>query len=307
MKIPFYHTTILTLALAFPATAVAQEAHSELATSVPGQPQMAAGNYTLDAAFDPTGQALTQTAGATAVLKLGFAGQITDPRSLEITVPDVDEGGTAEAGATATLDDGTTVDLPPEAVGWEVLDGPVESITVAGVIRSGQVFEDTAASLRGVWLDIDRTAAFTVINTSGDYFGAVAGDGIDDAWQFLYFDRDGDGALDTEEAEAAQPDADPDGDDQDNRFEFLSDHAPDDPDSFLDIRITGVSSGTVTIELSKVVASTRYTLLGSGDLGVTIPWTEVAPAISGVDQSGYQIQHSSAKRYFYQLRLEPAP
>jgi hypothetical protein len=305
MRIPICRTFILPIALLIHADA--QTVTQTLSTTVEGHPQMSAANYVLDAGFDPTGGAVTQSTGGSIVLKPGFIGQITDPRALVVSTPDLGEGSTAVANTTAILDDETTAVLPPGAITWEALSGPVSAIDPNGMIHPQSVFEDTAASIRGTWLEVAGVGAFTVLNTNDDNVAPVAGDGIDDSWQFLYFDRDGNGALTGIEGDAAQADADSDGDDHDNLFEFLSDHDPIDPASFLDIQITGVASGTVVIELSKIVASTRYTLVGSEDLGIHLPWAIIGRPISGIDQRDYEFLHPSNTRHFYRLLLEPVP
>ena len=298
-------STLALIAFLVPLSqAGAQEIVQTLTSNASGQPQMSGLSYTLDAAFDPVVQVSTK--GGSYELKTGFIGQLTDPRSIEVTVPDAGEGGSTEADATATLDDGTTTSVPNDEVSWEAILGPIVSISPTGVARTGIVIEDSAAEVRGTWLEVSGTGQFTVLNTDDDNVAPVAGDGIDDAWQFLYFDADDDGALAGDEAASAQPGSDPDGDDQDNLFEFLAGYAPDDPDSFLDIRITDISEGTITIELSKVVASTLYTLVGSEDLGTGGPWSTVG-TVSGVDQEDFQFFHPSEVRHFYKLLLERAP
>ena len=302
MRSPFVIAFLTTL---FLYQAAAQSPQQSLSTTAEGQPQMTGGDYTLDATFDPTGQAVGQSASA--VIKLGYAGQITDPRSLKVTASDVAEGGTTSPTATATLDDGTTEEIPTSELSWDLLSGPLSSISLAGVVSATTVFQDTQASVRGSWFGVSDTGEFTVLNHNNDDLGPVAGDGIDDSWQMLYFDGNGDGQLDTAEADDAQASADPDGDQQNNHFEFLADYAPDDGASLLGFQIVSIVDETVTIELSKVVAGTRYTLIGSSDLNTGDPWSEVAAPISGLDQFNFRFQHQGVTRHFYKLVLTPAP
>lgn len=134
---------------------------------------MSGGAYSLDAAFDPTGQAVTS--GTSAIFKMGFAGQITDPRSLEVHSTDVTEGASAASlTAPAILDDETMATIPPESVTWTLVSGPISSIGLAGTVRALNVFQDTEAGVQGTWLTwfgVSDTGMFTVLNNGNDDYG----------------------------------------------------------------------------------------------------------------------------------------
>ena len=276
-----------------------------MATTASGQPRLKGGAYALDAAFDPTGQAVSR--GGAAALRPGYVGQMTDARSLEVTSADVAEEGSTTMAAMATMDDGTATAVPADQVGWGIVSGPLTAVSTGGLVRSTAVYQDTPAGVRGSWSGLVDLGEFTVLNTDDDNVVPVEGDGIDDAWQFLYFDGDADGVLAGGEVVDAGPRADPDGDEQDNLFEFLSGHIPIDGDSLLDIRFVSITGGEVTIELSKVIPTTRYTLVGSADLGLADPWAEIGAPVSGVDQADFQFRHVGSVRYFYTVRLSAAP
>ena len=300
-----FRNTLTLFVAVLSLSAQAQVMTQALPTTVQGQPQMTGGSYTLDAAFDPTGQSVASSAST--VFKMGFVGQITDPRGLEIGSTDVSEGASAPLTATAILDDDTVAPLPADAVTWSLVAGPISSVSLAGVVRSLPVFQDTEASIQGTWFGISEIDVFRVLNDGTDNVAPVAGDGIDDAWQFLYFDSDANGVLTLDEAEGAEPMADPDGDEQNNYYEFLAGYVPTDGNSYLEFGIASIIGDSVTIGLSKFIPTTEYTLLGSSDLSTSDPWSVIGAPISGLSQSNVLIEHISVDHHFYRLRLAPAP
>jgi hypothetical protein len=136
------------------------------------------------------------------------------PTSIVITAPllTVDEGGTCQLGAILVYDDQTTFALPPECITWSVVSGPISTISSAGLITGGAVYQDSAALVRGDFQAFSATAEVTVCNTADDNFGTYANDGIPDVWQVQYFG--------VPPKAMAVPSADPDGDGCNNLQEF---------------------------------------------------------------------------------------
>jgi hypothetical protein len=156
---------------------------------------------------------------ATKVAKHGYIGQLYDISGLSLaaTPTTINEGGTRQLGASSVADDGTTVPVNASQVSWNVVSGPIISISAGGLATAGNVYQNTAATIGGRLQSYSNTLALTVLNIGIDDYGIYAGDGINDAWQVQYF---GEGNPN------ARPLLDPDGDGQNNYFEYFADTNP---------------------------------------------------------------------------------
>lgn len=143
----------------------------------------------------------------------------------------VSEGGTSQLTGTATMDDATTTVLTGSDIAWSVVIGPIASLDSAGIAHAGVVYANTPAAIQGRYLDAAGLGTLTVLETNPDNFGAYGGDGLPDPWQVQFFG--------TENAKAA-PDADPDGDGQNNQFEYAAGLVPTNPASLFVLRIESV-------------------------------------------------------------------
>jgi len=252
--------------------AFAQTAALTTTSFAPGIPQARSANYLVDGALDPSGGVIAISENY--VLKPGYIGQLHDPVSLAVAprFATVDEGASNQFDAVATMDDGSTLPLAAADMAWSILSGPLESISTAGIAQTTVVFMDTPATIRGEFASLSDAAVFTVLDSTPDNFGPVAGDGLDDDWQFEFFDEDDNGSLDPGEASNAGPDSDPDHDRQNNQFEALAGYDPTDPLSFFSFAIDGKSGATADLRLSKVIAGTRYRVQRSLDFGQLDPF-----------------------------------
>jgi hypothetical protein len=172
--------------------------------------------------------------------KAGYLGQLYEVTGLALSsgaeAPEFDEGTTLQLAAWHTLDDATLLALPASAVTWHK-DGsfPLTDIE-AGLATAAAVYQNTATTVSATQGEIpyQLTAELelTVLDILPDNFGSYAGDGLDDDWQYDYFGLNN---LD------AFPGKDPDGDGQDNRFEFTAGLIPTDPLSRFLLRIEPVA------------------------------------------------------------------
>ena len=172
------------------------------------------------------------------IAKHGYIGQLYDlvsGISLSATPATIDEGGTRQLSAARNLDDGTGLALDPATVAWSVLGGPITGINLTGVATAGTVYQNTGASVQGVASGFTASLALTVLNVNIDNFREYAGDTIDDAWQVLYFGLPPNAA--------AGPLLDPDGDGQNNRFEWIAGLMPNDASSAFKLSIVGSAQG----------------------------------------------------------------
>jgi hypothetical protein len=150
----------------------------------------------------------------------GFAGQLIDPVAIVLAaVPaTVDEGGTRQLAATLHYADATTSPLDAGSLVWSVQSGPI-TIDSAGLATGQVVYQDTGAVAQGTYQTFSATQNLTVLDIDQDNYGSYAADGLEDAWQNQYFSAD---------PAKAGPLLDPDGDGQNNLFEFIAGVVPND-------------------------------------------------------------------------------
>jgi hypothetical protein len=149
----------------------------------------------------------------------GYIGQLYDVIRLTVTASPatIDEGATRQLGAIATLDDGTFLTPPANQVAWSILSGPLVSISPSGLATAAIVYQDTPGVVGGVYGQRLGTLVLTVLDINPDNFGFYAGDGLPDWWQVRYFGLNNPDAA---------PAADPDGDRQNNLFEYIAGTVP---------------------------------------------------------------------------------
>lgn len=186
---------------------------------------------------------------AAATARSGYIGQLYEVTGLTLTSasPTVNETTTVQLTASQALDDATFLAVSAASVAWSVQSGPLTGVNTSGVATAGTVYQNTAATAQGVYLGNTGTAGLTVVNTLPDNFGSYAGDGLDDAWQNQYFGLNNPNAA---------PLIDPDGDGQDNLFEFTAGLVPTNPLSRFLLRIEPVAGEPAR---KRLVFSPRWT------------------------------------------------
>lgn len=280
------HRLLLAAAGLLPAALTAAPPASANYT-LPALSLSAAGGLSTSASYRLVSDTGAATGPATApafVAKPGFIGQLYEVTALEVS--DTTGGTLLEATqgqllAAATLDDATALTIAPETVAWSILSGPLTSISTAGIVTAGNVYQNTPAFVQGTFLGGVDTDSLTIRNTGDDDYLLYAADGLPDLWQVGWFG---------EQNPLAAPGADADSDGQDNLFEFLAGYVPTDPASLLAVCATGLGSGTYGMELSRVQPGTRYRFERSSDLvnwhplltldpsAVTTPFSQSLPA-----------------------------
>jgi hypothetical protein len=228
--------------------------------------------------------------------KGGYTGQIYDPVLILPTAapPVILEGASTQLSARAQMDDGTTIARVP--VRWNILSGPVSSITPSGVATANAVFQNTSSTIKATWLGAEGSLTLNVIDSNPDNFGSYAGDGIDDTWQVGYFG---------EENPEAAPTEDPDQDGQNNLLEFLALVDPTDAQSrfLFRIRPTPGLSGSHDIVFGPIAPLRTYTIVYAPDLGEST-WVAL-PDSSGNDAGTERTVTDStqASRRFYKIQI----
>ncbi len=230
------------------------------------------------------------------IVRSGFAGQLYDVKSFAVSATDtnVNEVSTRQLSASSVLDDGTTLAVTPGEVAWAVADGPVHAVGSSGLVTTTNVHADTVATVQGAYRSVVGSLGLLVVNVGADDFGTYADDAVDDAWQVRHF---GEGS-----AEAAAT-ADPDGDEQDNLFEYLAGTGPNDGGSSFRLSVGNVGSGSRELVFSPITAGRTYTLeylaaLGTGGFAPVTPFsTADVGGIRTVTDTG------ADTRRFYRVRI----
>jgi hypothetical protein len=232
--------------------------------------------------------------------KPNYIGQLYDVTSLALAASPatIEEGGTRQLSATATLDDLTTLILAATDVQWSVETGPLDSINASGLAAAGLVFADTPATARGEFQEGSGLLGLLVLDVNPDNFGGYAGDGLNDGWQINFF-----GPPPNPDAD---PNANPDNDPDDNTVEFLTGYDPTDGNSFFTFDVIDRTGTTATLELSKIIPGTRYHIERSTNLGQADPWTEFTnfTTLSEVFDHQRIDPNATGARWFYRILVE---
>jgi hypothetical protein len=212
-----------------------------------GGKRAASASYTNDASAGSIA-GISTVASPVETAKSGYVGQLYEVTGLTVTSasPTVNETATVQLNASQSLDDATFLAVSAASVAWSVQSGPLTGVNTSGVATAGTVYQNTAATAQGVYLGHTGAAGLTVVNTLPDNFGSYAGDGLDDAWQNQYFGLNNPNAA---------PLIDPDGDGQNNSFEFTAGLVPTNPLSRFLLRIEPVAGEPAR---KRLVFSPRY-------------------------------------------------
>ena len=156
--------------------------------------------------------------------KHGYLGQIYDVTDfvLSSTPTSINEGGTLQLAAWQLLDDASFLAVNASAVSWSQPSLPLTGISAGGLATAGLVYQPTPATVQGVYQGRTAMLNLTVLDTIKDNYGSYAGDGVGDDWQVEHFGLDNGQAA---------PGEDPDGDGQNNRFEWIAGLLPTDRQS----------------------------------------------------------------------------
>ena len=231
-----------------------------------GGKKTASSSYSIDASIGGvTGIATVAAPAETA--KTGYIAQLYEVTGLVLNaVPlTIDEEGTRQLAAWQLLDDATFLAVPATSVTCSIVDGPLTSISASGLATAGIVYEETPAHVRGAYAgNTSPPLTLTVLNTNIDNLPGYDNDGIDDKWQKDYFGLPPN--------PIAGPLFDPDGDGQNNLFEFRTGYVPTNASSRFLTRGLGVSGGNFQLELSRVQPGSRYFFQRTTDF---VTWTDI--------------------------------
>ncbi len=262
---PSQHFGVTALLLAFAASAQAGP-RTSTDYNVPADTTDAGGQRTTSAAYTNDGSlggitSISTVAFPAQTAKAGYLGQLTEVAALQLaaTPATVDETATRQLSAAQLLDDDSLNLLAATDVTWSVQSGPLTGIDASGLATAATVYQDTAATAQGDYAGFTGTLGLTVLDSTADNFGSYAGDGLGDDWQFLHFGLNN---------PLAAPLLDPDGDGQNNAFEFTAGLIPTDTLSRFNLSIAPVPGqpGQKDIVFDPIVAGRSYTVMTSPDL-----------------------------------------
>ena len=236
--------TIFLLALFAAAATASAGPRASTNYSVSAESLGGGGVRAQSAAYSIDGSAVGEFgAGANSVVasaayssKAGYVGELYEIVSLSVTAPPsntLNESTSRQLIAAPQADDGTTLAaFNPSTITWSVVNGPITSVSSAGVATAGIVYQTTPATVSGSGQALSGQLTLSILNVNNDDLGSYAGDGIDDAWQVQYFGQNN---------PQASPTADPDGDGHNNSFEFTAGLVPNDPNSRFVLNIQPVA------------------------------------------------------------------
>lgn len=205
---------------------------------------------------------ISTVASPAATAKAGYLGQLTEVTALQLaaTPTTVNETATSQLSAAQLLDDDSLNPLAANDVTWSVMAGPFNGISASGLATAGAVYENTTATAQADYAGVTGILDLTMLNTIADNFGTYADDGLDDEWQFGFFGLDN---------PLAGPLLDPDGDGQNNAFEFTAGLVPTNALSFFSFSVgpDPDNPGQTQIVFDPIVFGRNYTVMTSPDLG----------------------------------------
>lgn len=283
-------THIILAALLAPAFAFGQTTQIANPAIVSGGHATSA-NYTLDSAIDPLASAPATSASYTN--RPGFVGQLYEVTALTLTaVPSttVNESGTTQVAAGATLDDGTLLVPNPQQVQWAVVSGPVTSIAADGTATAGTVSVDTPATVSGTYLGKTSQLVLTVRNVPTDDFAS---------WQV---DNFGPGAATNPLAAAT---ADPDNDGQANLMEYLGGTNPNLATSVFAVRLAPVAGqpSQKAVVFGPVTTGRTYRVLASATLAAA-SWADISGPLTGTSGTvTFTDTAATGARKFYRVQI----
>lgn len=249
----------------------------------------AGGNRATSASYTNDGSAglvagISTLALPAGTAKGGYIGQLFDVVGFTVNASPltVDEGETRQVSGAELLDDATLLAVDAATVAWGIINGPLADISASGLATAGLVFQDTSATVEGTFGEFTGTLDLTVLDNIPDNFGDYAGDAVGDDWQVQYFGQPPN--------PNAGPLVDPDGDGQDNLFEFLAGVVPIDANSRFTLKIAPVPdplhpgiflSGQQNLIFAPRFTDRTYSVTAKPNLLTGGDWEEINGATSG--------------------------
>ncbi|MCU0750977.1 MAG: hypothetical protein MUF13_15665 [Akkermansiaceae bacterium] len=229
-----------------------------------GGQRVTSSNYAIHGSVGTVAGVSENSSGAVTLARHGYVGQIYDLLGYGLLASDFypPEEGSTQIIPVRTADDGTNLIIPTTGFTFTPLEGPISSISSTGLLETSSVHEDTQIMVGATSPAFagELQLLLYVLDTLPDNFGTYAGDGLPDTWQIDYFGHDN---------PLAAPLLDPDGDGQNNQFEYTAGIIPTDPLSRFLLSIEPVPGEPThrNLKFSPVFGDRTYTVKSNTTLG----------------------------------------
>ena len=252
-------------------------------------------NYTNDGSSGGVA-GISTVAAPDVTAKVGFMGQLYEATGLTLSpgLLTINETASGQLNAWLTLDDETLLAVPATSVTWSVQGGPLTSISTSGLATAGIVYENTLATVQGVYFGFPPAPHnLTVLDSIPDNFGSYSGDGLNDLWQVQYFGLNNSNAG---------PSLDPDGDGHTNAFEFTAGLVPTSPSSRFTLSPQPVPGQPTrrNIVFSPLVAGRSYVVQSRPSLtsGTWAPLTSFTQSDGGTTRTVTDLNASGPTKFY---------
>lgn len=209
--------------------------------------------------------------------KAGYLGQLYEVVALEVSgAASVNETASTQLSVAQVLDDDSKLSIPASDATWSVDQGPLTGVNSSGLATTDKVYANTVATAQADYAGLSDTFNLNVLDTVADNYGTYSSDGLGDDWQVEYFGEDN---------PLAAPTKDPDGDGQDNQFEYIAGLIPNDPASKFAITITPVADESTQMEVKfgPIVEGRSYVVKANIDLTDDAWHTLTSSSVNTVD------------------------
>jgi len=263
-----------------------------------GGATLASTDYSTNASVGDIGGISSESASGY-LAKGGFIGQLFDVIGVipSASTTMVNEGLTLQLGAAQLLDDTTLLPFSPSLVSWNVVSGPIASISASGLASATTVYEDTSVTVRASCQGFSGTLSLTVLNVNADDYGSYAGDGLPDDWQTQNFGLNNPNAA---------PDKDASGTGQTNLFKYIAGLNPTDRSSSFRVSVQAVSGqpGQRQVVFSPTLSDRTYTVYYKTSLTDTT-WTPLTGATQADNGQQRTVTDTNAtgKTKFYRVMI----
>lgn len=229
-------------------------------------------------------------------LRHSYIATLFDPVAVQIEA-DSDtllEGSVTPLAASIVCDDATRMDAGSD-IAWSVLAGPLSVGAGSGVATAGIVYADAPAYVAATTEGASGSRQLTVANVNRDDYPGYASDGLADDWQMQHFGPTNDLATGA---------ADPDGDGQNNQFEFIAGTQPTNAASSFAL---GIRPGArVDVAFAPAYTSRVYGVEYTTNLrgGVWLPLTNGSEIVLGEQHAVRGIEDAPSADYRVRIRYD---
>jgi len=265
-----------------------------------GGGRITSADYSIQASIAPVTGVSEDSDPAPTLVRHGYIGQLYELLGYGLLASDFypPEEGSTQLVPVRTADDGTNLVISTDGFTFAPLEGPIPGISPGGLVETTSVFEDTLAIVgaNSPLFEGQLQLTLYVLDTLPDNYSTYAADGLPDTWQIDHFGL---------ENPLAAPLLDPDGDGQDNGFEYTAGLIPTDPLSRFLLRIEPVPGEPAhrALKFSPVLPDRTYTV--KSNTGLAGPWQDLVGPLDDQQQPERSVTDLQATepRKFYHVEI----